>query len=196
MGRSGVPAFHEERQLLWGRGDALKTSSATGSRAARFELATFRPPADKQWVSMRPWASRSSDASALVDGVDAWDATADTKAVPRGGCCASLGARNAGQPPWITRIAPLSQCVKAVAKGSGWEKSLAIALGEKRQERPAAQTSPFRPQRASQTPQSRRSLVTRRRSGAASDLASRDPLVPAQRAPAPSIGFAGRARRR
>jgi hypothetical protein len=51
--------------------------------AARFELATFRPPAGKQWVSMRPRASRLSYASASVDGLDAWDVAFGTKAVPR-----------------------------------------------------------------------------------------------------------------
>ena len=51
--------------------------------AARFELATFRPPAGRQSVSMRPRAFRSSVACALVDDLDASDVAVGTKVVLR-----------------------------------------------------------------------------------------------------------------
>jgi hypothetical protein len=51
--------------------------------AARFELATFRPPAGQQSVSMRPWASPASPSSPGVDDLDASDTAVGTKVVLR-----------------------------------------------------------------------------------------------------------------
>src|SRR4051794_28689730 len=63
-----------------------KPASEAGFRlvgAARFELATFRPPAELQSVSMRPGASDASISSTRVDILDALDVAVGTKAVPR-----------------------------------------------------------------------------------------------------------------
>src|SRR3954471_16866120 len=51
--------------------------------ATGFEPATFRPPAGKQIVSMRPPASTTSNASTVLDNLDALDVAVGTTGVPR-----------------------------------------------------------------------------------------------------------------
>src|SRR5262249_47382773 len=69
--------YHE----CFGRGSrgaptCRKPASRAGFRvvgAARFELATFRPPAERELMQMRPWASITSTSSTVVDRLDASD---------------------------------------------------------------------------------------------------------------------------
>jgi hypothetical protein len=56
----------------------LSLVGATGS-----EPATFRPPAGKQSMSMRPWASPASPSSPQMDDLDRSDDASGTKAVLR-----------------------------------------------------------------------------------------------------------------
>ena len=51
--------------------------------AAGLEPATYGPPAARQSVSMRPWASPASPSSPGVDDLDASDTAVGTKVVPR-----------------------------------------------------------------------------------------------------------------
>src|SRR5215207_9853423 len=51
--------------------------------ATGFEPATFRPPAERQSVSMCPGASAASYVSRAVDDLDRSDDASGTKAVPR-----------------------------------------------------------------------------------------------------------------
>jgi hypothetical protein len=51
--------------------------------ATGFEPATFRPPAGKQSMSMRPWASPASPSSPQMDDLDRSDDASGTKAVLR-----------------------------------------------------------------------------------------------------------------